>query len=87
MAASTRSRVATSTLVIPFETRDTVCDDTPARPATSAIDGPRRAAMRVRGWLGTGGVDAVEALFVSVICEPLFHVYVNMLPCSYCMFT
>ena len=42
MAASTRSRVSGSTLLRPFETRDTVCADTPASRATSAMDGPRR---------------------------------------------
>src|ERR1700733_8498884 len=39
MASSTRARVLSSTLAWPFDTRETVCDDTPARRATSAIDG------------------------------------------------
>ena len=39
MASSTRARVVSSTLAWPFDTRDTVCDETPARRATSAIDG------------------------------------------------
>src|SRR5580704_7495681 len=39
MASSTRARVVSSTLAWPFDTRDTVCDDTPASRATSAIDG------------------------------------------------
>jgi hypothetical protein len=39
MALSTRARVASVTFGWPFETRDTVCDETPARRATSAIEG------------------------------------------------
>src|SRR5579863_7160175 len=39
MASSTRARVVSSTLAWPFDTRETVCDDTPASRATSAIDG------------------------------------------------
>src|SRR6202034_3211425 len=39
MASRTRARVASSTLAWPFDTRDTVCEETPARRATSAIDG------------------------------------------------
>jgi hypothetical protein len=43
MDSITFSLVAASTLVWPFETRETVCEDTPACWATSAIDG--RAAL------------------------------------------
>src|SRR5215469_10123835 len=45
MASSTRARVLSSTLAWPFDTRETVCDETPASRATSAIDG-RGAAVR-----------------------------------------
>src|SRR5579864_9407180 len=45
MASSTRARVVSSTLAWPFDTRETVCDETPARWATSAIDG-RGAPVR-----------------------------------------
>src|SRR5579863_5030026 len=45
MASSTRARVVSSTFVWPFDTRETVCDETPARCATSAIDG-RGAPVR-----------------------------------------
>src|SRR5690349_21158040 len=38
MAASTRARVAGSTRGLSFTTRETVCPDTPAAAATSAID-------------------------------------------------
>src|SRR6266567_1208597 len=69
MALITRSRVRSSTLLRPFDTRDTVWDDTPARRATSAIDGrpeldglglcrPLPDRLRVR----TGGPDRVRAL-------------------------
>ena len=42
IASSTRWRVAWSTFWRPFTTRETVCPDTPAARATSAIDGPLR---------------------------------------------
>src|ERR1700749_3675104 len=48
MASRTRARVASSTLAWPFDTRDTVCEDTPARRATSAIDGRGVAARLPR---------------------------------------
>jgi hypothetical protein len=41
MAASTCWRVVSTTLGCPVETRDTVCDETPASRATSAIETPR----------------------------------------------
>src|SRR5687768_16687888 len=41
MADRTRRRVASLTLGWPLRTRDTVWCDTPARRATSNIDGPR----------------------------------------------
>jgi len=41
----TRALVAASTFEWPFDTRDTVCEETPACRATSPIDG--RAAFRV----------------------------------------
>ena len=40
MASSTLARVAAATQSAPFETRDTVWDDTPARRATSSMEGP-----------------------------------------------
>src|SRR3954470_1361587 len=43
MARSTVWRVLSTTLVSPFATRDTVCDDTLARRATSAIETARRS--------------------------------------------
>ena len=39
MACTTRARVCSSTFAWPLDTRDTVCDDTPASRATSAIEG------------------------------------------------
>ena len=39
MACTTRARVCSSTFEWPLDTRDTVCDDTPASRATSAIEG------------------------------------------------
>ena len=41
MASSTCRRVASSTPGFPVDTRETVCDDTPASRATSAIETPR----------------------------------------------
>src|SRR5579859_3299405 len=39
MASSTRVLVASSTLACPLDTRETVCAETPARRATSTMDG------------------------------------------------
>lgn len=41
MAASTCCRVESTTPGKPFETRETVCADTPASFATSPMDAPR----------------------------------------------
>ena len=45
MASRTRFFVVSSTFVRPFETRETVCDETPAALATSPMDGPRDARL------------------------------------------
>jgi len=39
MARMTWARVCSSTFAAPLDTRDTVCDDTPASRATSAMEG------------------------------------------------
>ena len=42
IACTTRARVLGLTESAPVETRETVCGETPARRATSPIDGPDR---------------------------------------------
>src|SRR5690242_7282278 len=63
MASSTRARVASSTLVWPFDTRETVCDETPARRATSAIDGRGTPARLLV--VGVMGSPAVSKLMLA----------------------
>src|SRR4051794_1860966 len=81
MAASTRSRVSSSTLVRPVDTRDTVWPDTPASRATSAIEGPRRRVVA----LPASGRDGViqgppwPCLREHATFREL-PVYANMLP-------
>src|SRR5665647_3385295 len=48
IAAGTRRRAPGRTLSAPVETRETVCDETPARAATSAMEGAREGAKPAR---------------------------------------
>jgi len=70
-------------LLCPFETRDTVWDDTPASFATSDMDGPRRLAAR-----GSAGAESRRRNSVNV--DPVREVelvYVNMVRSGKRMFT
>src|SRR5699024_12332779 len=77
MAASTRSRVWGITLGLPLDTRDTVCAETPANRATSAMETltPRRepgvapalSAMSTIPVLSAGTGRRGHRLFCAVV--------------------
>ncbi|GAA1986850.1 hypothetical protein GCM10009738_78430 [Kitasatospora viridis] len=69
MAASTRWRVSSTTPELPLETRETVCEETPASRATSAMDGPRGLPRPLVPAAATASAAAkVFALFKT--CPP-----------------